>query len=53
LLFLFIFAFRRLTGVNPLGRLPSWLRGRTPATLVNRPATAAAKAKGVLAETHS
>ena len=53
LLFLFILAFRRLTGVNPLGRLPSWLRGRTPATLVNRPATAAAKAKGVLAETHS
>ncbi len=53
LLFLFIFTFRRLTGVNPLGRLPSWLRGRTPATPVNRPATAAAKAKGVLAETHS
>jgi len=53
LLFLFIFTFRRLTGVNPLGRLPSWLRGRTPPKAVTRPAAAAAKAKGVLAETHS
>lgn len=54
LLFIFIVAFRRLTGVNPLGRLPSWLRGRKPATPVNRPAAAAAaKSKGVLAETPS
>jgi NADH-quinone oxidoreductase subunit H len=53
LLFIFIASFRRLTGVNPLGRLPSWLRGRRPTTPVNRPAAAAAKAKGVLAETHT
>lgn len=53
LLFLFIFTFRRVTGVNPLGRLPGWLRGRTPPTAVRRPAAAAEKAKGVLAETHS
>ena len=53
LLFLFLFTFRRLTGVNPLGRLPGWLRGRTPPKAVTRPAAAAAKAKGVLAETHS
>ena len=53
LLFLFIFTFRRLTGVNPLGRLPDWLRGRTPPKATTRPAAAAAKAKGVLAETHS
>jgi NADH-quinone oxidoreductase subunit H len=53
LLFIFIASFRRLTGVNPLGRLPSWLRGRRPPTSVNRPAAAAAKAKGVLAETHT
>ena len=52
LLFIFIFSFRRLTGVNPLGRLPSWLRGRTPSQRVNRPAAAEAKSKGVLAETH-
>lgn len=53
MMFIFIFTFRRLTGVNPLGRLPGWLRGRTPARAANRPATAAAKAKGALAETHS
>jgi NADH-quinone oxidoreductase subunit H len=52
LMFIFIFTFRRVTGVNPLGRLPGWLRGRTPAARANRPATAEAKAKGVLAETH-
>jgi NADH-quinone oxidoreductase subunit H len=51
LLFIFVVTFRRLTGVNPLGRLPGWLRGRAPARAVRRPAEAAAKAKGVLAET--
>jgi NADH-quinone oxidoreductase subunit H len=52
LMFIFIFTFRRVTGVNPLGRLPGWLRGRTPTARANRPAAAEAKAKGVLAETH-
>ncbi len=52
LMFIFIFTFRRVTGVNPLGRLPGWLRGRTPKARANRPAAAEAKAKGVLAETH-
>jgi len=53
LLIVFIFSVRRVTGLNPLGQLPSWLRRRTSPTSATRRTTAAADAKGTLAESRS
>ncbi|HET8907882.1 MAG TPA: complex I subunit 1 family protein [Ktedonobacterales bacterium] len=53
LLFVFIVTFRRVTGVNPLGRLPSWLRGRTVGTPTTRKRPMEAEKQGALATTRS
>jgi NADH-quinone oxidoreductase subunit H len=48
LLFLMIFAFRRITGVSPLGKTPRWIQRRSAATGVSG-AAATPPAKPALA----
>lgn len=51
LLFVFIFTFRRVTGVTPLGRLPRWLRHKRTIAPPVRPVPSKAPSEGQLAET--